>query len=197
MINVNNTHTGSLYMEQIRPRNRARVRIYVHCNSHLNIRTKEWFKVWMVHHKYLAKLILKNIQVQSSAAVYIWNTCSLSDLISNDDFIKIRKQKCADVSAGESRHPVHSLPNNKTRPSSPPPHILSTSWYIIQAQLLYRRPRGTGTGNAASSTISFLSDSTGGVAPHPEATVWRRSASKDLHTTFTSPQPHVWQTYDY
>lgn len=158
--------------------------------AHRNDLRSEWCIINMG-----CTLILKSIQVKSSGVVYIWNTFSLSHWISNDDFIKIRKQKCADVSAGEIRHPVHSLPNNKTRPSTPPPpHILSTSWYIIQAQLLYRQPRGTGTGNAASSTISFLSDSTGGVAPHPEATVWRGSASKDLHTTLTSPQPHVWQT---
>lgn len=81
-------------------------------------------------------LILKSIRVKNSGVVYIWNTCSLSDLISNDDFIKIRKQKCADVSAGESRHPVLSLPNNKTRPSTHHPHPRPT--YCLQADILYK-----------------------------------------------------------
>lgn len=97
--------------------------------AHRNDLRSEWciINIWRT-------LILKSIQVKSSTVVYIWNTCSLPDLISNDDFIKIRKQKCSDVSAGESRHPVHSLPNNKTRPSTPPPRPT----YCLQADILYK-----------------------------------------------------------
>lgn len=76
-------------------------------------------------------------------------------LLSNEDFNKATKTDVLLQFCPCSHHVSASIS---------PPHRLSMSWYIIQAQLLHRRPRGTGTGNAASSTISFLSGSAGGVA---------------------------------
>lgn len=118
--------------------------------------------------------------------------------ISNDDFIKTANVQTCQQVTWNRRVLLHLCPCSHHLSISlhlPTPHTLSTSWYIIQAQLLHRWPHGTGTGNAASSTISFLSGSARGVALHPAATAWRQTASKDLHTT--SLQPHVWQTYDY
>lgn len=141
--------------------------------AHRNDLRSEWciINIWRT-------LILKSIQVKSSAVVYIWNTCSLSDLISNDDFIKIRKQKCADGSAGESRHPVHSLPNNKTRP--PPRTVYKLIYYtspaIIQTAPWDRDRKCRQLYNLfliwlywGSSTASW--------------TVWRRSASNPTNPT--------------
>lgn len=104
--------------------------------AHRNDLRSEWCIINMG-----STLILKSIQVKSLGVVYIWNTFSLSDLISNDDFIKIRKQKCADVSAGEIRHPVHSLPNNKTRPSIPPaPHTVYKLIYYTSPAIIQKAP---------------------------------------------------------